>query len=907
VIVTFYSFKGGVGRSMALANVAEFLADMGYRVIASDWDLEAPGLERFFWPHDHREQRYKQDQDPLLEKPGLIELLIEYKEILSDPADATETSTEAADDFAMVGTLRLRRPSSRLVAVSKQITRPGSLRLLTAGQRTGELLEQYAESVRRFDWQEFYDRWAGDSYIEFFRRDLVGDPKQDVRGAGDILLIDSRTGVTEHGGVGTHHLADAVVVMTAANDLNMDGSKWMVDALRNPQLTELRGGRALRVIPVATRIERDAQRDELLDFRRRFLAAFKDALNDSVGDADTFALASEIKYMPFYSFYERVVAREPEEDREPDLAAAYRAIAEGIVRCGVASGLLREPTSQGIVARAPASAPPLAQAPSWDHERFLLDLSDAADALDKTAASDLIDELEEHMRNTDEVYPDDQSVKILRHLRRKRYFDLAQRAAEKLIEYGQNASRVRVLYAESLIEQGNLAAARSTVQALITETKADTHENTEARGLLAAVFERHYLDAPDPSSSRSRQNLERAINTYYEIYQSSPNAFTWQHGIKTVALVQRARRDGIELESAPDANALAQAILKECETHSFRTDWMIAIAIEASLALNEHAPALKWLQQYLAVPDNDAYQLSSLHRELTDVWQLDLASEPGTSLLPPLRAAILQRGGQLDLEMSAATRTPEKPSARLQTILGDEGVRAVEWYAVGLERCEAVVRIDSRSGGAVSTGFLLPGVSLHPSLGKDLMLVTCAYVISDDPASRYSLRPYEAAGVLEKRSETVGLKEIVISSPQLDTTIIRLDRRISGIPNYPIAQNVSTRHVFLAGYAGAQMSLSANLYLDYDDPLIHYRGHTAPGSSGSPIFDDHWQLLGIHHAGNANMRRLHGQSGTYAANEGISIAAILRWLNAVLGPPRSKTTSRKKPVKRSRTKTRARS
>jgi cellulose biosynthesis protein BcsQ len=47
LIVTFYSFKGGVGRSMALVNVAELLADRGYKVIICDWDLEAPGLERY--------------------------------------------------------------------------------------------------------------------------------------------------------------------------------------------------------------------------------------------------------------------------------------------------------------------------------------------------------------------------------------------------------------------------------------------------------------------------------------------------------------------------------------------------------------------------------------------------------------------------------------------------------------------------------------------------------------------------------------------------------------------------------------------------------------------------------------------------------------------------------------------
>ena len=48
MIVTFYSFKGGVGRSMALANIARWFQLCGLNVVAVDWDLEAPGLETFF-------------------------------------------------------------------------------------------------------------------------------------------------------------------------------------------------------------------------------------------------------------------------------------------------------------------------------------------------------------------------------------------------------------------------------------------------------------------------------------------------------------------------------------------------------------------------------------------------------------------------------------------------------------------------------------------------------------------------------------------------------------------------------------------------------------------------------------------------------------------------------------------
>ncbi|KUO04833.1 hypothetical protein AQJ67_10040 [Streptomyces caeruleatus] len=45
--MTFYSYKGGTGQTMALANTAWILAADGKRVLAVDWDLEAPGLHRF--------------------------------------------------------------------------------------------------------------------------------------------------------------------------------------------------------------------------------------------------------------------------------------------------------------------------------------------------------------------------------------------------------------------------------------------------------------------------------------------------------------------------------------------------------------------------------------------------------------------------------------------------------------------------------------------------------------------------------------------------------------------------------------------------------------------------------------------------------------------------------------------
>src|SRR5882724_6057047 len=79
-LVTFYSYKGGVGRTMALANIATLLATWDKNVLVVDWDLEAPGVEHFLIPPGP-------DLIAAQGRRGLIDLL-------------TELSAQASPDFA---------------------------------------------------------------------------------------------------------------------------------------------------------------------------------------------------------------------------------------------------------------------------------------------------------------------------------------------------------------------------------------------------------------------------------------------------------------------------------------------------------------------------------------------------------------------------------------------------------------------------------------------------------------------------------------------------------------------------------------------------------------------------------------------------------------------------------------
>ena len=90
-----------------------------------------------------------------------------------------------------------------------------------------------------------------------------------------------------------------------------------------------------------------------------------------------------------------------------------------------------------------------------------------------------------------------------------------------------------------------------------------------------------------------------------------------------------------------------------------------------------------------------------------------------------------------------------------------------------------------------------------------------------------------------------------------------------------------TARVYVIGYpygGGLSFSINDNELLDRDDRVLHYRAPTEGGSSGSPVFNQKWNLIGLHHGGGLEVPKLNNKPGTYAANEGIWIQAIRKAL-----------------------------
>jgi hypothetical protein len=552
---------------------------------------------------------------------------------------------------------------------------------------------------------------------------------------------------------------------------------------------------------------------------------------------------------------------------------------------------------------------------SWKPKEFTVTLSGAVDAYDRSQVGELCEKLIRHLRTTETAYDQGEAGTILDLLRKKRYFDAMQCVADVLIQTGQDSWKIRRQYAQSQLDLGNITAAIATLERLVTDTavprrrsmprgdgdgtggdKSRERENAEARGLLGRAYKQLYVDADSADVARNRQNLERAIKQYRDVYTGNTKKWLW-HGINSVALIQRAVQDQVELADIAGLELMAKSMATEIlativdlKISGEAKQWDFATAVEACVALGRHEEALSWLALYLGNYTTDAFELASTHRQLAEVWRLSPQAPPGDRILPLLKAALLKAaGGEIaitpgDAHGPVATAEEEKG---LEKILGDTGLKTLKWLQRGMDRARAVARVRKKlDGRPFGTGFLLRGEDLVPGLGEALVFLTNAHVVSELP-ERGALQPTDALLDFElvgSSGEGMILGTVLRSSPfqELDYTLLTIQNRQMNVEPIPLARARPSvdgkQRAYVIGHPQGrdlELSLQDNFILDADDRFVHYRSPTEPGSSGSPVFNEEWACIGLHHAGKHTMPRLHGE-GTYPANEGIWLEAIIR-------------------------------
>ncbi len=185
--ITFYSYKGGVGRSLALANIAALLVKAGRNVVLIDFDLEAPGLDSFA------------EFGCIVGKPGVVEYATEF------------TKTGMAPDISQyVHPCDLGKPVR------------GKLWIMPAGTKNAH----YNHDRVRIDWGELYEKGLGEPFFENWKAAIAHKCHPDY------ILVDSRTGLTDVGGICTLHLPDLVVMVFGLNEQNTTGIAAVANTIR---------------------------------------------------------------------------------------------------------------------------------------------------------------------------------------------------------------------------------------------------------------------------------------------------------------------------------------------------------------------------------------------------------------------------------------------------------------------------------------------------------------------------------------------------------------------------------------------------------------------------------------------------------------------------------------------------
>ncbi len=187
-IVTFYSFKGGVGRTTALTHVAWILAMRGRKVVTVDLDLEAPGLSTAL------------NLDPQPEY-GIVDYFYD-RSYLPEGVDPNISITQ------IFGEVTIPDATGRLFVVP-----------------AGTLNLDYVSKVDDLRATTVVE--TGETLWSVFSREIQEQLKPD------IILVDSRTGINEWGALSLLQAADEAIIFLFPNEQNRQGIDLLIQSLKS--------------------------------------------------------------------------------------------------------------------------------------------------------------------------------------------------------------------------------------------------------------------------------------------------------------------------------------------------------------------------------------------------------------------------------------------------------------------------------------------------------------------------------------------------------------------------------------------------------------------------------------------------------------------------------------------------
>lgn len=253
--------------------------------------------------------------------------------------------------------------------------------------------------------------------------------------------------------------------------------------------------------------------------------------------------------------------------------------------------------------------------------------------------------------------------------------------------------------------------------------------------------------------------------------------------------------------------------------------------------------------------------------------------------------------------VEAVRAEPLSAPAAYERILGvSKELQAWSFLPRGARAARTVARISVRENGRelpIGTGFLV-----SPSL-----LLTNHHVLSDADAARQCFVEFEAQVSVDNTPQAPTRLELdpdgfFVADRRLDYALVLVapgpDRRPPGQTfgwnrlSAQLGKLVIGEPVNVIGHPMGRLKEIAvrdnTLQVRLDD-FLHYRTDTEPGNSGSPVFNDQWEVVALHHSGvpktdgRGRILRRDGQvwrqgdgddAIDWVANEGARISSVLK-------------------------------
>ncbi|MGB3404525.1 MAG: trypsin-like peptidase domain-containing protein [Microcoleaceae cyanobacterium] len=218
----------------------------------------------------------------------------------------------------------------------------------------------------------------------------------------------------------------------------------------------------------------------------------------------------------------------------------------------------------------------------------------------------------------------------------------------------------------------------------------------------------------------------------------------------------------------------------------------------------------------------------------------------------------------------------ETPADVLEKIIGENTLRPISFLQQGLHVAQSVahVGVRGRQKSWSGTGFLV---------AQDLLL-TNNHVLPDSNLLSNTIFRFnyeenfqgEAQQPDEYRAKPNGIFQ---TNQSLDYTLVQLEgepgKRWGWLPLLCQRVRSGSRVNIIQHPSGQpkQISLQNNFVQYVGGNVVQYITSTLPGSSGSPVFNDSWEVVALHHAG-GNISEPTTQQHYYR-NEGILVESIL--------------------------------